>query len=76
MRLWNWIRDHRTQSLIALVALLVAILALLRDVTGYQVVDPAGGGEKATAEPARAAVRRGPAELRMIGGVPNRRCAS
>ncbi len=68
MGLWSWLRDHRVQSLVAVVALLVGILALLRDVIGFQLIDP--GREAATiATPVAAgAVRRGPQELRMVGG--------
>ncbi|MET0426062.1 MAG: hypothetical protein ABW046_19485 [Actinoplanes sp.] len=53
-----------------MVALLVAVLALARDVIGYQVIDPAG--ERA-ATPAVAAdkLHHGPKALRMIGGKPD-----
>jgi hypothetical protein len=67
MRLWGWIKDHRTQSVVALVALLVAVLALARDVIGYQIIDPAGERETT---PTAGAPHRGPGPLRMIGGKP------
>ncbi|GIE94811.1 hypothetical protein [Paractinoplanes rishiriensis] len=72
MRLWNWVKDHRTQSIIGLVALLVAVLALARDVIGFQIIDPVPHTTAAiTQGPSAETVRRGPAELRMIGGDPN-----
>jgi hypothetical protein len=60
MRLWNWIKDHRTQSMIGLVALLVAILALARDVIGFQIVDPYPAAPAATATAAPATAPTGP----------------
>lgn len=79
MRMWSWVKDHRTQSLIGLVALLVGILALARDVIGFQFLDPRGDREPGLAatagppspEPSAAVVRRGPQDLRMIGGSVN-----
>lgn len=82
MRVWNWIKDHRTQSLICLAALVVGVLALARDVIGYQIIDPARKGpERVTDDPrppaqrdpgpSFAPVRRGPDPLRMIGGRPD-----
>lgn len=80
MRLRNWIKDHRTQSLIGLAALVVGILALARDVIGYQIIDPVRGdpapdvpmpAAASTPAPSSAAVRRGPSALRMIGGQPD-----
>jgi hypothetical protein len=35
MRFLNWIKDHRVQAMIGLLALVVAVLALLRDLTNY-----------------------------------------
>src|SRR5690348_11513650 len=79
MRVWNWIRDHRTQSVICLVALLVGILALARDVIGYQILDPPRPAPDRVTTPSASPspdgpsgeIRRGPHPLRMVGGQPD-----
>lgn len=71
MRLWNWVKDHRTQSIVGLVALVIAVLALVRDVVGFQILDPSPGPEPEPDPAPAPVVRRGPEPLRMIGGRPD-----
>jgi hypothetical protein len=79
MRLSNWLRDHRTQCLIGLAGLLIAILALARDISGFEVDHSAREREPKLAAtsaspsdlPSIGAVRRGPTDLLMVGGATN-----